>query len=122
MVPRDPLAAGLGLVLAALGLVGLLPGLELPLTSAHDLAHLLPGLVLAWAGLGTAAERAKRVAIAATGVAYLGVGAITLVAPDQVPVLLGIPAVANLVHLALGVGLIGLAYAVGPITVDEATA
>jgi hypothetical protein len=88
-----------------LGVGDLVPGVDLGLPLLHDLLHLAPGLLLAAAG-AHGGTRVLRAANGLAGATYLVVGGLSLVVPGQVPTVLGIPTLGNLVHLALGAVLV----------------
>jgi NO-binding membrane sensor protein with MHYT domain len=114
-VRHDRVVAVLGLVLIAIGLLGLVPGIELGLTVGHDLAHLVPGLALAWAGWGSVSARSRRVLTLSVGAVYLGIGLLSVAVPGRVDAILGIPASANLLHLLLAAGLGVVGLELGPV-------
>lgn len=122
MLGQASVAETFGIVLTglgALGIAGLLRGRLEALTTLHDLVHLIPGLVLLWAGFR--AREATWSVNVGVGAAYVLVGLAGPVAPDLVVDLLAITPLANGLHLLGGLSLVaaGLGLAPEPIRVPS---
>jgi hypothetical protein len=112
----------LGIVLILIGVVGLLLGERvllgiLNIDVVEDIVHILTGGILAYVGFGRLDTGTARSVVGALGVVYLLVGILGFI----VPMLLGLiphgyTIFDNLLHLALGVLSLAVAYAQGSTT------
>jgi hypothetical protein len=97
-----------GIVLVALGLIGfVLPGfmaaLSLPVTTLHNLIHLVSGAILLYLGYtGTAVKMGAQI----FGIIYTLVGLLGFIGGGTVLGLIPVTMLYNLVHLVIG--LLGL--------------
>ena len=105
-----------GVVVILIGVVGLIAGEE-PLLGlvnidiVEDLVHLLTGGLLAYAGFGQRDEGLARNVVGGLGVVYLLVGVLGFVIPMLFGLLPhGYSIVDNVIHLALGVAGIAVAF------------
>ena len=107
----------LGVVLLLLGVVGLLLGERallglVNIDIVEDIVHLLTGGVLAYVGFGQRDEGIARSAVGALGAVYLLVGVLGFIIPMLFGLLPhGYSVVDNLIHLALGVLSLAVAFA-----------
>lgn len=105
-----------GIVIILIGVVGLIAGEE-PLLGVvnieigEDVVHLLTGGIMAAVGFGVRDTNVVRSVIGVIGVVYLLVGVLGFVAPELFGLLPahGYSVVDNLIHLALGI--LGIAVA-----------
>ncbi len=105
-----------GVVIILVGVVGLLAGEEplfglVNIDIVEDLVHLLTGGLLAYVGFGQRDEGLARNVVGGLGAVYLLVGLLGFV----VPMLLGLiphgfSVVDNIIHLALGVAGLAVAF------------
>jgi hypothetical protein len=109
-------AGVVGVVIILIGVVGLLAG-EQPLLGlvnidiVEDLVHLLTGGLLAYVGFGQRDEGLARNVVGGLGVVYLLVGVLGFVIPMLFGLLPhGYSIVDNIIHLALGVAGIAVAF------------
>ena len=109
-------AAVVGVVLLLLGVGGLLLGERyllglLNIEVVEDLVHVLSGALLAYVGLGQRDEGVARGVVGVVGIVYLLVGVLGFVVPTLFGLLpRGYTVADNLVHLALGILGIAIAY------------
>jgi hypothetical protein len=109
----------LGVVLLVIGVVGLVLGNQILLGILNsdiieDIVHLVTGGLLAYVGFGRVDQALTRTVVGALGVIYLVVGVLGFVVPmifGLIP--LGYTLFDNLLHLALGIVSIVLAWFVG---------
>ncbi len=107
----------LGVVLLLLGVVGLLLGERallglVNIDIVEDLVHLLTGGLLAYVGFGQRNEGIARSVVGALGAVYLLVGVLGFIIPMLFGLLPhGYSVVDNLIHLALGVLSLVVAFA-----------
>jgi hypothetical protein len=109
----------LGVVLLVIGVVGLVLGNQILLGILNsdifeDIVHLITGGLLAYVGFGRVDQALTRTVVGALGVIYLVVGVLGFVVPmifGLIP--LGYTLFDNLLHLALGIVSIVLAWFVG---------
>jgi hypothetical protein len=109
----------IGVVLLLVGVVGLVLGNQvwlgiLNIDIVEDIVHLITGGLLAYVGFGRTDLAVTRTVVGVLGIIYLAVGVLGFV----VPMLLGLiphgySLFDNLLHLALGVLSIALAWFVG---------
>ena len=109
-------AGVVGVVIILIGVVGLLAG-EQPLLGlvnidiVEDIIHLLTGGLLAYVGFGQRDEGLARNVVGGLGVVYLLVGVFGFVIPMLFGLLPhGYSIVDNIIHLALGVAGIAVAF------------
>ncbi len=109
----------LGVVLLLLGVVGLLLGERsllglVNIDVVEDMVHLLTGGLLAYVGFGQRDEGIARSVVGALGAVYLLVGVLGFIIPMLFGLLPhGYSVVDNLIHLALGVLSLAVAFALG---------
>ncbi len=107
----------LGVVLLLLGVVGLLLGERsllglVNIDVVEDMVHLLTGGLLAYVGFGQRDEGIARSVVGALGAVYLLVGVLGFIIPMLFGLLPhGYSVVDNLIHLALGVLSLVVAFA-----------
>ena len=108
-----------GVVLLLLGVLGLLLGDQLLLGLVNidiveDIIHLVTGGILAYVGFGQRDEGVARSVVLALSVIYLLVGLLGFVLPDMAGLLQhGYTVADNLIHLALGILGLAVAFASG---------
>lgn len=115
-----------GIVIILIGLGGLVLGeghlaglLNIDLT--EDIVHLLTGGLMAYVGF-TGARGTARTVVGGIGVVYLVVGLLGFVAPSLFGLIpSGYTAVDNLIHLALGILGVAIAWLVGRDQADLGT-
>ncbi len=106
-----------GVVLLLLGVLGLLLGEQallgiVNIDIVEDIVHLLTGGILAYVGFGQRDEGVARSVIGALGAVYLLVGVLGFIIPMLFGLLPhGYSVVDNLIHLALGVLSLAVAFA-----------
>jgi hypothetical protein len=109
----------LGVVLLVIGVVGLVVGNEVVLgilntDIVEDIVHLITGGLLAYVGFGRVDQALIRTVVGVLGIIYLVVGVLGFVVPmifGLIPH--GYTLFDNLLHLALGIVSIALAWFVG---------
>jgi hypothetical protein len=109
----------IGVVLLLVGLVGLVLGDQvwlgiLNVDIFEDVVHLITGGLLAYVGFGSVGQALTRTVVGVLGVIYLVVGVLGFVVPmifGLIPH--GYTVFDNLLHLALGVVSIALAWFIG---------
>ena len=109
----------LGVVLLVIGVVGLVVGNEVVLGILNsdifeDIVHLITGGLLAYVGFGRVDQALIRTVVGVLGIIYLVVGVLGFVVPmifGLIPH--GYTLFDNLLHLALGILSIALAWFVG---------
>jgi hypothetical protein len=109
----------IGVVLILVGLVGLVLGDQvwlgiLNVDILEDVVHLITGGLLAYAGFGRVDQALTRTVVGVLGVIYLVVGVLGFVVPmifGLIPH--GYTLFDNLLHLALGIVSIALAWFIG---------
>ena len=109
----------IGVVLILVGLVGLVLGDQvwlgiLNVDILEDVVHLITGSLLAYMGFGRVDQALTRTVVGVLGVIYLVVGVLGFVVPmifGLIPH--GYTVFDNLLHLALGVVSIALAWFIG---------
>jgi hypothetical protein len=109
----------IGVVLLLVGLVGLVLGDQvwlgiLNVDIFEDVVHLITGGLLAYVGFGSVGQALTRTVVGVLGVIYLVVGVLGFVVPmifGLIPH--GYTLFDNLLHLALGVVSIALAWFIG---------
>ena len=108
-----------GAVLLLLGVLGLLLGERawlgiVNIDIVEDIVHLITGGILAYVGFGQRDEGVARSVVGALGVVYLLVGVLGFVLPSLFGLLPhGYSVADNLIHLALGVLNLVVAFAFG---------
>jgi hypothetical protein len=119
-MPLREYAQALGVVLILIGVVGLASGGRLLLgvlsiVIPKGLAHLFTGSLLGYIGFGQADEGLARTAVAAIGVLYLLVGVLGFVLSTWLGLLFsfGYNAVDNIIHLAVGILSLAVAFGSG---------
>jgi len=109
----------LGVVLLLLGILGLLLGERallgiVNIDIVEDIVHLITGGILAYVGFGQRDEGVARSVVGALGVVYLLVGVLGFVLPSLFGLLPhGYSVADNLIHLALGILSLVVAFAFG---------
>ena len=109
----------IGVVLLLVGVVGLVLGDQvwlgiLNIDIVEDIVHLLTGGLLAYVGFGRTDPAVTRTVVGVFGIVYLVVGVLGLVVPMMFGLIPnGYTVFDNLLHLALGVLSIALAWFVG---------
>jgi hypothetical protein len=109
----------IGVVLILVGLVGLVVGDQvwlgiLNVDILEDVVHLITGGLLAYVGFGRVDQELTRTVVGVLGVIYLVVGVLGFVVPmifELIPH--GYTLFDNLLHLALGIVSIALAWFIG---------
>ena len=117
----------LGVVLLVIGVVGLVLGNEVVLGILNtdileDIVHLITGGLLAYVGFGRVDQALIRTVVGVLGIIYLAVGVLGFVVPmifGLIPH--GYTLFDNLLHLALGIVSIVLAWFVGGETTARTT-
>jgi hypothetical protein len=117
----------LGVVLLVIGVVGLVVGNEVVLGILNtdileDIVHLITGGLLAYVGFGRVDQALIRTVVGVLGIIYLVVGVLGFVVPmifGLIPH--GYTLFDNLLHLALGIVSIVLAWFVGGETTARTT-
>ncbi len=111
-----------GVVLLLIGVLGLLLGERallgiLNIDIVEDIVHLLTGGILVYVGFGQRNEEIARTVVGALGAIYLLVGVLGFIIPMLFGLLPhGYSVVDNLIHLALGVLSLAVAFALGSTT------
>ncbi len=106
-----------GVVLLLLGVLGLVLGEQallgiVNIDIVEDIVHLLTGGILAYVGFGQRDEGIARSVVGALGAVYLLVGVLGFIIPMLFGLLPhGYSVVDNLIHLALGVLSLAVAFA-----------
>ncbi len=109
----------IGVVLLLVGVVGLVLGDQvwlgiLNIDIVEDIVHLLTGGLLAYVGFGRTDSAVTRTVVGVLGIVYLVVGVLGFVVPMMFGLIPnGYTVFDNLLHLALGVLSIALAWFVG---------
>jgi hypothetical protein len=109
----------IGVVLLLVGVVGLVLGDQvwlgiLNIDIVEDIVHLLTGGLLAYVGFGRTDPAVTRTVVGVLGIVYLVVGVLGFVVPMMFGLIPnGYTVFDNLLHLALGVLSIALAWFVG---------
>ena len=109
----------IGVVLLLVGVVGLVLGDQvwlgiLNIDIVEDIVHLLTGGLLAYVGFGRTDPAVTRTVVGVLGIVYLVVGVLGFVVPMVFGLIPnGYTVFDNLLHLALGVLSIALAWFVG---------
>ena len=126
-MPVREYARALGVVLIMIGLAELVLGEPLLLgilniVIPEGLAHLLAGSLLAYIGFGQTDEALARTAVAAIGVVYFLVGTLGFVLSTLLGLLssLGYNAMDNIIHLAVGILSLAVAFVSGRGTTSRA--
>ena len=115
-----------GVVLLLIGVLGLVLGERallgiLNIDIVEDIVHLLTGGILVYVGFGQRDEEIARTVVGALGAIYLLVGVLGFI----IPMLFGLlphsySVVDNLIHLALGVLSLAVAFVLGSTTTSRA--
>ena len=109
----------IGVVLLLVGVVGLVLGDQvwlgiLNIDIVEDIVHLITGGLLAYVGFGRTDPAVTRTVVGVLGIVYLVVGVLGFVVPMMFGLIPnGYTVFDNLLHLALGVLSIALAWFVG---------
>ena len=109
----------LGVVLLVIGVVGLVVGNQTLLGILNtdifeDIVHLITGGLLAYVGFGRVDQALTRTVVGVLGVIYLVVGVLGFVVPIMFGLIPhGYTLFDNLLHLALGIASIAIAWFVG---------
>ncbi len=115
-----------GVVLLLIGMLGLLLGERallgiLNIDIVEDIVHLLTGGILVYVGFGQRDEEIARTVVGALGAIYLLVGMLGFIIPMLFGLLPhGYSVVDNLIHLALGVLSLAVAFVLGSTTTSRA--
>ena len=109
----------IGVVLILVGLVGLVLGDQvwlgiLNVDILEDVVHLITGSLLAYVGFGRVDQALTRMVVGVLGIIYLVVGVLGFVVPMMFGLIPhGYTLFDNLLHLALGIVSIALAWFIG---------
>jgi hypothetical protein len=115
-----------GVALLLIGMLGLLLGERallgiLNIDIVEDIVHLLTGGILVYVGFGQRDEEIARTVVGALGAIYLLVGVLGFIIPMLFGLLPhGYSVVDNLIHLALGVLSLAIAFVLGSTTTSRA--
>jgi hypothetical protein len=115
-----------GVALLLIGMLGLLLGERallgiMNIDIVEDIVHLLTGGILVYVGFGQRDEEIARTVVGALGAIYLLVGVLGFIIPMLFGLLPhGYSVVDNLIHLALGVLSLAIAFVLGSTTTSRA--